>query len=69
VISLPQYELIPHKERLRNALQWLSEMQKFTLRGVEEAAQRYDLSPLDEEFLLTHFVATRTHRPSGPGEP
>jgi hypothetical protein len=44
-------------------------MQKFTLRGVEEAAQRYDLSPLDEEFLLTHFVATRTLSPPGPGEP
>ena len=66
MIFLPQYELIPHKERLRHALQWLSETQKFTLRGVEEAAQRFDLSPLDEEFLLTHFVATRPPQPLGP---
>jgi hypothetical protein len=64
---MPQYELIPHKERLRNALQWLSETQKFTLKGVEEAAQRYDLSPLDEEFLLTHFVATRPRQETGTG--
>lgn len=64
---MPQYELIPHKERLRNALQWLSETQQFNLKGVEEAAQRYDLSPLDEDFLLTHFVATRPTPPPEPG--
>lgn len=64
---MPRYELIPHKERLRNALQWLSETQKFTLKGVEEAAQRYDLSPLDEDFLLTHFVMTRPIQTTEPG--
>ena len=63
------YELIPHKERLRHAVQWLSETQKFTMRGVEEAAQRFDLSPLDEEFLMIHFVAPRAHVPPEPGNP
>ncbi len=63
---MSEFELFPHQERLRHALQWLCETQKFSLKGVEEAAQRFDLSPLDEEFLLTQFVAPRVELSRGP---
>jgi hypothetical protein len=51
-----QYQLVNERERLRQAVQWLSDTGNHSARGVEEAAQRFDLSPLDEEFLLRYFV-------------
>jgi hypothetical protein len=49
-------QLIPDRERLRRAVQWMSDTGEHTMRSVEEASRRFDLSPLDEEFLLQHFV-------------
>ena len=38
-------------------LQWLVEQGPCTLKTVEDASRRFDLSPRDEEFLLRQFVA------------
>lgn len=55
--------LIPPHEDLRHAVQWLSGKGPLTPALIEEAARRFDLSPLDEDFLLRHFL------PQGaPGE-
>ncbi|WP_295440828.1 hypothetical protein [uncultured Thiodictyon sp.] len=61
-----QYELISEKERLRQAVQWLSDTSNHSARGVEEACQRFDLSPLDEEFLLRYFVQKAQVRSTPP---
>lgn len=42
----------PAGHGLRDALRWLSESGRHDLAAVEEACRRFDLSPLDEEFLL-----------------
>jgi len=51
--------LLPEGEALRNAVRWLSDQSNgspWTLKIVEQAAVRFDLSPLEEEFLRTHFI-------------
>jgi hypothetical protein len=34
---------------------WLIEQPVRDLRTIEEASRRFNLSPLDEQFLLDHF--------------
>lgn len=42
----------PAGQGLRDALRWLSEIGRHDAASIEEACRRFDLSPLDEEFLL-----------------
>jgi hypothetical protein len=48
--------LISEKERLIRAIRWISDNNRHDPEGIQEAAMRYDLSPTDEEFLLSHFT-------------
>jgi hypothetical protein len=50
-------------EGLRDALRWLSAERRHDARAVQEACRRFDLSPLDEEFLLAE--ARRLAAPPG----
>ena len=50
----------PKGDALRQAVRWLGENGPPTLQRVEEASRRFDLSPLDQEFLIRHF---RQHTP------
>jgi len=59
-MSMPP--LVPHGEGLRRALAWLAGHGGWTAALVEEACQRFDLSPADEEFLLR---ALRSMREAG----
>ncbi len=56
--------LMPEGESLRRALRWLDERVREEpklerSRLVGEASQRFDLSPVEEEFLLTNWVRPR----------
>lgn len=44
--------LVPKGEGLRRAVAWLAEHADWTPGLVEEACQRFDLDPADEDFLL-----------------
>ncbi|MGY3927909.1 hypothetical protein [Aeromonas simiae] len=48
--------LLPHGEELRRAIRWLSEQHRYDSRAIEEASLRFCLSPLDEVFLLQHWL-------------
>ena len=48
--------LEPHGEALRQALRWLSENAPVTRDTIDEAARRFNLSPLEEEFLFKEFL-------------
>jgi len=52
--------LFPHGESLRNAVRWLSDQlndgNRISLSLIEQAALRFDLSPLEEDFLRTHWI-------------
>jgi hypothetical protein len=57
-------DLGPHGESMRRALRWLDERARDDPRSdrvklVSEAAARFDLSPLEEEFLLANWRAAR----------
>ena len=47
--------LLPEGEGLRRAVAWLADQPVRDLRTIEEASWRFNLSPLDEEFLLQYF--------------
>jgi hypothetical protein len=47
--------LLPEHEGLRRAVQWLAVQTSWDAKTIEEASRRFDLSPIDEEFLLQHF--------------
>ncbi|MGW8367616.1 MAG: hypothetical protein ACWGPN_02920 [Gammaproteobacteria bacterium] len=47
--------LLPAHEDLRRAVAWLGGLDRVDLASIDEAAQRFDLSPLDEDFLLNLF--------------
>ena len=53
--------VLPHGEGIRRALRWLDERAKESpaaprARLVDEAAVRFDLTPLEAEFLLGNWV-------------
>lgn len=45
----------PASGDLRCAIAWLVEQPRRDARTLEEASRRFDLSPMDEAFLLEHF--------------
>lgn len=47
--------VVPRGEGLRSAIRWLSENAPCTLARIDEASRRFDLSPLEEDFLLRYF--------------
>lgn len=54
---------MPQGEGLRRALRWLDDKVKDDPRAaraklVSEAAVKFDLTPVEEEFLLTNWVRT-----------
>lgn len=57
----------PARQGLREALRWLSEAGRHDAFAIEEACRRFDLSPLDEEFLLAE--ARRIRATTGGGDP
>jgi hypothetical protein len=42
----------PPGQRLRDAVRWLSAGGRHDVAAIEDACRRFDLSPLDEQFLL-----------------
>jgi hypothetical protein len=61
----PAGSLLPEHEGLRRAVQWLATQACWDAKIIEEASRRFDLSPIDEEFLLQHFRDARPGR-EGP---
>jgi hypothetical protein len=51
----PHGALLPEHEGLRRAIEWLLGQPLRDAAAIEEASLRFDLSPVDEEFLLQHF--------------
>lgn len=48
--------IFPKGEAFRNAIRWISRMHEYDLAAIEEASQRFDLTPVEEEFLMRHFL-------------
>jgi len=49
---MPLPPIVPHGHALRRAVAWLADQEAWTAQRVEEACQRFDVTPADEEFLL-----------------
>jgi hypothetical protein len=61
-MSLPP--LLPKGEALRRAIAWLAEQGSWTPELIDQASQRFDVSPTDEEFLLQE--SRRFHKQNMP---
>ena len=46
----------PQGEQLRNAVRWLSDHKDYSLAAINDAAKKFDLSPIDTEFLIRTFA-------------
>lgn len=57
--------ILPESENLRRAVQWISGQGGFSLKIVEEACIRFDLSPADENFLINHFTGNKDDKDKG----
>jgi hypothetical protein len=57
--------LLPEHEGLRRPGAWLLDQPSRDSRTIEEAARRFDLSPLDEDFLLNYFRDAAWRETSG----
>lgn len=53
-------------EGLRRALRWLSERGRHDAAAIDEAALRFDLTPLDTEFLLAERRRLGRDPPADP---
>lgn len=52
---MSDHSIIPEGENLRRAVRWLSDMGNPDARKIEQACVRFDLTPLEQEFLQRHF--------------
>lgn len=59
--------LFPQGENLSKAVRWLSEAGRHDFPALEEAARRFDLTPLEEDFLLRHFALIKKRNESASG--
>jgi len=67
-------DLLPHGEALRRAVRWISsqrlENEKRPLGELlDEAALRFDLSPVEAEFLRAHWLSVHNARPNSAKHP
>ena len=60
--------LLPKGSDLIAAIRWLSEQHRHDSTAIAEASLRFDLSPLDEEFLLQHCREQNARLPSSAAE-
>ena len=47
--------LLPEGENLRRAIQWIGEQHKYDAKTIEAACVQFDLTPIEEEFVIRHF--------------
>jgi hypothetical protein len=59
---MPVPPIVPRRDALRRAVAWLAEQDAWTPAIIEQACQRFDVSPEDEEFLLREFRRWQEHR-------
>jgi hypothetical protein len=58
---MPFPPIVPQGEALRRAIAWLAEQGNWTPALIEQACQRFDLAPADEEFLIREFRRWHEH--------
>lgn len=61
---MPIPPIVPRGDALRRAVAWLAEQGAWTPSLIEQACQRFDVSPEDEEFLLRELRRRQDQRKS-----
>lgn len=60
---MSESSLIPEGENLRRAIRWLAEQPSRDSKTIETASIKFDLTPLEEAFLLRHFRIVPAQEP------
>lgn len=58
---MPVPPIVPKGDALRRAITWLAQQGAWTPSLIEQACQRFDVSPEDEEFLLRELGRRRNN--------
>lgn len=58
-----QHAILPHGEHVRRAVRWMSDRRRDELRVspvmlVDEASRRFNLSPIEEDWMIRTFAST-----------
>ena len=61
-MSIPT--IVPKGDALRHAIAWLAEQGSWTPSLIEQACRRFDVGPVDEEFLLREFRQRQENKES-----
>ena len=61
---MPIYTIVPKGDALRHAIAWLAEQGSWTPSLIEQACRRFDVGPVDEEFLLREFRQRQENKES-----
>ena len=61
-MSIPT--IVPKGDALRHAIAWLAEQGSWTPSLIEEACRRFDVGPVDEDFLLREFRKRQENKES-----
>lgn len=56
--------VVPHGEGLRRAVRWMAQQPRHDRAVLNEAGQRFDLTPLEQEFLA-HYFGPWESKPEG----
>ena len=59
---MPHDSLSPHGENLRKAITWLSHQIDIQRQTIEQASVKFDLTPLEEDFLLRNFIQEKSKK-------
>ncbi len=59
---MPVPPIVPKGDALRRAVAWLGQQGPLSASLIEQACQRFDLSPAEEEFLLRELRARAADR-------
>jgi hypothetical protein len=54
--------VVSRGEALRHAIAWLAQQEEWSPELIQEACLRFDVSPMDEEFLITENRRLREQR-------
>lgn len=52
---MSEHGVVPHGEGLRNAVRWMAQQPRHDRSVLNEAGQRFDLNPLEQDFLARYF--------------
>ena len=53
---MAEERILPETGALHRAVLWLNEQEAYSLEGIQDAVQRFGLTPEDQQYLVETFL-------------